>query len=169
MITPPSLEESPFTLFLRGEVDCPVESRTTDIVAENEHAIALVCSRQIAGHEGHMLVLSKAQYPTLLDLPDVVGSAVFSLTKKVAAAMVQALRCDGVTAIQNNGRASDQTVFHYHVHLVPRYHDDSFLRLYADHSTTQVRRAAEERAVWAAAIRSAMASVTPSTSHPATP
>ena len=46
------------------------------------------------------------------------------LSKKVASAMKETLNCDGVNIVQNNGEAAGQTVFHFHMHIIPRYKDD---------------------------------------------
>ncbi|MFN5063561.1 MAG: HIT family protein [Pseudomonadota bacterium] len=140
-MTPPQFAlpdyQSPFNLFLRGVEVAPVESRRGDVIYESEHVLGMVCSRQIPGHEGHSLVISKVQYQSILDLPVNIGQEVFAATKLVSQALVSALGCDGVMIIQNNGQASDQTVFHYHVHVVPRWNGDKFLDLYATHSETQ--------------------------------
>lgn len=138
--------ESPFSMFLRGIETTPVESRRVDVVYESPDVLALVCSRQIPGHEGHSLVISKKQYASIFDLPTKIGQEIFAATQVVCRAMVQALGCDGVTILQNNGQASDQTVFHYHVHVIPRWKGDNFLALYAKHTETQKVMAVEERA-----------------------
>ena len=46
------------------------------------------------------------------------------LAKRMAGAMTEALNCDGFNLVQNNGEAAGQTVFHFHMHLIPRYHND---------------------------------------------
>ena len=49
----------------------------------------------------------------------------FILAKKMAAKMMETLHCDGVNIVQNNGVAAGQTVFHFHIHLIPRYEGDN--------------------------------------------
>jgi histidine triad (HIT) family protein len=149
---------SPFSLFLRGIEQEPVESRRSDIVHETRHALAIICSRQIPGHEGHVLVISKYQYANLFELPLDIGKEVFEVTQLVARAMLQAFACTGITVIQNNGAASDQTVFHYHVHLVPRFDGDNFLAKYAKHTETQQRMSPEARAELAERLRACLLS-----------
>ena len=48
----------------------------------------------------------------------------FVLAKKTAARLQKALGCDGMNIVQNNGTAAGQTVFHFHMHLIPRWEDD---------------------------------------------
>jgi histidine triad (HIT) family protein len=149
----PSDYESPFTLFFRGIEVAPVESRRGDVIYESEGVLAMVCSRQIPGHEGHSLVISKRPYVSIFDLPVAVGQEVFAATQLVSQALVSAFGCDGVTIIQNNGQASDQTVFHYHVHVIPRWKSDTFLDLYAAHSETQKLMPADQRAQIGSSLR----------------
>jgi histidine triad (HIT) family protein len=129
--------ESPFSLFLRGIETPPVETRQGDVVYETPDVLGVICSRQISGHEGHSLIISKGQFESIFDLPTHIGQEVFAVTQRLSQAMQQAFGCDGITIIQNNGQASDQTVFHYHVHVIPRWKGDNFLKLYASHSETQ--------------------------------
>lgn len=145
--------QSPFDLFLKGIEVAPVESRRGDVIYESDTVLGMVCSRQIPGHEGHSLVISKTQYQSIFDLPVSIGQEVFVVTKLVSQALVKAYGCDGVIILQNNGQASDQTVFHYHVHVIPRWVGDTFLILYAAHSETQKLMPADKRAEIAAALR----------------
>ena len=59
-----------------------------------------------------------------LILPDEDASAVFVLAKKLATKMTEILHCDGFNIVQNNGEVAGQTVFHFHMHLIPRYLND---------------------------------------------
>jgi histidine triad (HIT) family protein len=73
---------------------------------------------------GHTLVVCKEELPGLLDLsPELLG-AVARTTQVVARALTAALKPDGFNLIQNNGKAAGQVVFHYHVHIIPRWEGD---------------------------------------------
>jgi histidine triad (HIT) family protein len=74
--------------------------------------------------DGHLLVIPRTHAPDLWSLPEDEGVAVFRSVRRVAHAMRDGLRPDGLNVLQSNGRAALQTVFHYHVHLIPRYHGD---------------------------------------------
>ena len=74
--------------------------------------------------KGHALILSKQHYANLYELPDELAEKVIRLAKKMVIAMTKALQCDGFNVVQNNGEAAGQTVFHFHMHLIPRYKDD---------------------------------------------
>ena len=75
--------------------------------------------------KGHALILPKEHFTNLYELPDdTVGNAM-KLAKKMAAEISQKLKCDGLNIVQNNGAAAGQTVFHFHIHLIPRYKSDA--------------------------------------------
>ena len=69
---------------------------------------------------GHALILPKEHYANVIALPEEVTAKAFILAKKMAAKMMEVLHCDGVNVVQNNGEAAGQTVFHFHIHLIPR-------------------------------------------------
>lgn len=70
---------------------------------------------------GHVLIIPKNHYEDFFSIPDEVAQDIFVLAKKTATALKEILGCDGINVLQNNGRAAGQTVFHYHIHLIPRY------------------------------------------------
>lgn len=74
--------------------------------------------------KGHALILPKEHYANIYEIPDELASKSIILAKKMAGIMTRALNCDGFNIVQNNGEPAGQTVFHFHVHLIPRYEDD---------------------------------------------
>lgn len=74
--------------------------------------------------KGHALILPKEHYANLYELDDEVAAKVLVLAKKMITKLTDLLGCDGYNIVQNNGEAAGQTVFHFHMHLIPRYKDD---------------------------------------------
>lgn len=74
--------------------------------------------------KGHALILPKDHYANLYEIPEEVAGEVMCLAKKMAVTMTEKLGCDGFNLLQNNGEAAGQTVFHFHMHLIPRYAQD---------------------------------------------
>lgn len=74
--------------------------------------------------KGHALILPKAHYANIYEIPEELAAKAIVLAKKMAGIMTEALDCDGFNIVQNNGEAAGQTVFHFHMHLIPRYKDD---------------------------------------------
>ena len=71
--------------------------------------------------KGHSLILPKEHYANLYEIPDEIAAKVFPLAKKLVSHMTEVLKCDGFNVLQNNGETAGQTVFHFHMHLIPRY------------------------------------------------
>ncbi len=74
--------------------------------------------------KGHALILPKDHADNLYELSDETAKKVMVLAKKLAGTMTEKLQCDGFNLVQNNGEAAGQTVFHFHMHLIPRYKED---------------------------------------------
>ena len=71
--------------------------------------------------KGHALILPKAHFKDVCELDEAVAAKVLPLGAKIGAAMKEALGCAGFNLVQNNGAAAGQTVFHFHMHVIPRY------------------------------------------------
>ena len=74
--------------------------------------------------KGHALILPKQHFANLYEIDDETLAKVAKLSKKIVAYETEALKCDGYNIVQNNGETAGQTVFHYHMHLIPRYDSD---------------------------------------------
>lgn len=74
--------------------------------------------------KGHALILPKEHYADLYELPEELAGEAMKLAKKMVTKMTDRLGCEGFNLIQNNGDMAGQTVFHFHVHMIPRYQAD---------------------------------------------
>ena len=75
--------------------------------------------------KGHALIIPKEHYRNLYDIDEELASKAIVLAKKMVKKMTDVLGCDGYNIVQNNEEAAGQTVFHFHMHLIPRYKDDN--------------------------------------------
>jgi len=92
------------------------------VVHEDEHTLAFMDLGQV--NPGHVLVALKAHAENLYALDDAQAGAVLRAAARVARAIRDAFAPQGLSVYQANGKAAGQTVFHYHVHLVPRHEGD---------------------------------------------
>lgn len=74
--------------------------------------------------KGHALILPKEHYANIYEIDDEVLAKASKLAKKIITHEKDVLKCDGYNVVQNNGEVAGQTVFHYHMHLIPRYASD---------------------------------------------
>ncbi len=101
-----------FARILRGEI--PAHR-----VLEDDAVIAIMDA--MPQSDGHALVIPKAAAENLFDLEPALAAAVMRTGQRVALAVRQAFQPDGLTLLQFNGAEAGQTVFHFHLHIVPRY------------------------------------------------
>ena len=89
---------------------------------------------------GHVLILTKEHYDNIYEIDAETAGKLFSLASVIARAMKKVLNCDGMNILQNNGTVAGQTVFHFHLHLIPRYEGDSVGELWTPGSLTEEDR-----------------------------
>ena len=96
---------------------CRIVARTapSDVIAEDDEVIVFLSL------EDHPLVVPKAHVPDIFGLSDALGAALMRQTIRVAKAVKVGLACDGVYLTQVNGAAAGQDVFHFHLHVYPRW------------------------------------------------
>ena len=74
--------------------------------------------------KGHVIILPKAHVANVFELGDDIAAKIYVVAKKIAIAVKEVTGCDGVNILQNNGEAAGQTVFHLHMHVIPRWKED---------------------------------------------
>lgn len=92
------------------------------VVHEDEHTLAFMDIGQV--NPGHVLVAAKAHAENIYGLEDAQAGAVFRSAARVARAIRDAFAPEGLSVYQANGKPAGQTVFHFHMHLVPRHDAD---------------------------------------------
>lgn len=86
---------------------------------------------------GHALILVKKHAENVYEVDDEIASKVFVLAKKMAGIMTEVFNCDGFNIVQNNGKCAGQSVFHFHMHLIPRYIDDNAIKFWKAKETSE--------------------------------
>ena len=127
------------------------------VVHEDDHTIAFMDLGQV--NPGHVLVATKAHVENVFGLDDVQAGAVFRTVTRIARASRDAFGAPGMTIFQANGKAGAQTVFHFHMHVLPRLENDGMsLAWPAKNPPRETLRAYSEK------IRAALASPTKASS-----
>ena len=109
------MQPSVFTRIVSGEIPAAK-------VYEDEHTIAFMDAGQV--NPGHVIVATKRQLETILDLDDELAAALFRTAARVARAIDRAFKPEGITVLQANKPAGWQTVPHVHLHVLPRHTGD---------------------------------------------
>src|SRR5690606_7829846 len=124
-----------------------------DIIHRDDQVAAIVASKWWPRNKGHVLIIPTRHFENIYDLLPELGADIQRVTRDISLAMKRAYGCDGVSTRQHNEPAGLQSVWHYHVHLYPRYRRD-FLNLTWGRATT-----AEQRHPYAERLRESLASV----------
>ncbi len=126
-------------------------TRQSDVVYRNSLATAFIAAKWWPNNPGHVLVVPNPHFENLFDLPTRYAAYIHEAAQVVARAMKAAYGCQGISTRQHNEPAGQQDVFHYHLHVYPRYlQDDLYL-------TTGLPAAPEDRASAGDRIRQAIA------------
>lgn len=88
-------------------------------IFENEHVVAFLDISQVT--KGHTLVIPKVHKENVFELTPEIAKNIFETVPEIANALKSVYHPQGLNIVNNNGEAAGQTVFHYHVHLIPRY------------------------------------------------
>lgn len=140
--------DCPFCRNIRtGEADFPLE-----IVYRTATVFVKINPRWRLHNPGSVLVIPIDHYENIFDLPDTLATPIHSAARSAAAAMKEAFGCDGISLRQHNEPAGSQDVWHYHLHVIPRWHNDDLDRHPAAPADTDEiqRRAQQLRNAWPA-------------------
>lgn len=143
----PSGYDCPFCAIVAGRDAPPPYSREADVVLRAAGATAFVSSRWWPHNPGHVLVVPDTHVENLYALVPALAAPVHEAARRVALAMKHVYGCPGTSTRQHNEPAGNQEVWHYHLHVFPRYEGD---RLYELEGRTT---SPEERAPYAARLR----------------
>lgn len=88
--------------------------------------------------KGHVLIIPKEHFKDIYEIDAITAGKLFQLATVVARALKEVLHCDGLNVLQNNGLIAGQTVYHFHMHLIPRYEGDDVTIGWKEHSTEDI-------------------------------
>ncbi|NLN51118.1 MAG: HIT family protein [Acholeplasmataceae bacterium] len=104
----------------------------SNIVYEDDLVIAFLDISQAT--KAHTLVVPKKDYQNIYQLDEKTAGHLFKVVVKISQAIKKAFQPDGLNIVNNNGAVAGQSVFHYHIHIIPRYKGDDFSIKYVNHS-----------------------------------
>lgn len=149
----PNEYQCPFCLLVQGIENEYVLSTASDIILQNEVVTAFVSSHQWPRNQGNVLIVPNQHFENIFELPPALAVNIQQAAQRVALAMKQVYGCDGVSTRQHNEPAGSQDVWHYHLHVTPRYLGDLF---YATAVMEKALMPQEERGYHAVRLRNAI-------------
>lgn len=112
------------------------------VIFRNDSITAFIAGKWWKSNPGHMIIIPTNHIENIYDMPETIGHQIFDFSKKVAIALKEKYQCDGVSTRQHNEPAGNQDVYHYHLHVFPRYENDN---LYLNHQDTYWPSAEEKQ------------------------
>ncbi len=124
-------------------------TKQADIFFQDEDLVGIIASHGWETNKGHVLVFPKKHTENIFDIEDALLSKIHTFAKKVAQVLKDEYKCEGITIRQNNEQPGDQDVWHYHVHVFPRYIGDNINQIPGLRKQSDTK----ERAEYAARLR----------------
>jgi histidine triad (HIT) family protein len=143
----------PFCLLIAGIENEHVHSVKSDIIYHDDSVTAFIGSQQWKNNHGNTIIVPNEHFENIYDLPISYAQDIHRVAKMLALAMKAVYKCDGVSTRQHNEPGGSQDVWHYHLHVVPRYKDDDY------YATPREFMSVNERAIYAEKIRSQLATI----------
>lgn len=116
------------------------------IIYENNDIISFMDLYPVS--KGHVLVCPKVGYKDIFEIPSDILAKLIKVTKMLAEVIKKTFNCDGINLVNNNGAAASQAVFHYHMHIIPRYLNDKVEIIFPHNEISE-----EIRKSWAEEIK----------------
>ena len=143
----PSDYVCPFCSLIKGREVVESQLKSTDIIHQTADVTTFIATRKYPNNKGHVLIVPNEHFENIYDLPLDISAKVHALSRDVALAMKSEYQCDGIMLRQHNEPAGDQNIWHYHLHVIPRYENDDF------HNSHKFSFDADERAQYASKLR----------------
>ena len=106
-------------------VFCKIVSNQIDAYKLYEDQDCIVILDKFPNNIGHSLIIPKKHVKNIFELDDNLAAKILKLANKISNAMQKSLKPDGIHLLQNNNKGANQTVDHFHMHIIPRYFGDT--------------------------------------------
>jgi histidine triad (HIT) family protein len=122
-------------------------TKQDDIVYKDDYVTAFIASGWWRNNKGHVIIIPNEHIENIYDLPAKLSYSIHDVEKQISLALKETYKCDGVSSRQHNEPFGGQDVWHYHIHVFPRYKDDNLYKTDRENSKP------EERVAYAKKIR----------------
>jgi histidine triad (HIT) family protein len=143
----PENYECPFCLVVNGGSNPPPWTCQQEVVYRDEFVTAFISAAWWPNNPGHVIIVPNAHYENIYDLPLEIATRIHRAAREIAIAFKMVYGCDGTSTRQHNEPAGYQEVWHYHLHVFPRYTGDNLYK------TDRHIAAIEERVAYAEKLR----------------
>lgn len=118
----------PFCNIVKGIENEHVYTKQKDIIYKDDYITAFIASGWWENNKGHVIIIPNKHIENLYDLSSQISYKIHDFEREVAIALKEVYKCDGVSTRQHNEPSGDQDVWHYHLHVFPRYKNDNLYK-----------------------------------------
>jgi len=122
--------QCPFCKIAKGIEDKQVITKQSDIFYRDNNITAFVSSHCWPNNQGNVIIIPNQHIENIYSLPDSLSHQIHDFEKQVAIALKKVYQCDGVSSRQHNEPSGNQKIWHYHLHIFPRYENDNLYQLH---------------------------------------
>lgn len=123
--------------------------KQSDIFYQDDYTLAFIALKWRPNNLGHALIIPKQHVENLYELPHELGGHLLAAARKIAIAFKEVYQCEGISTRQHNEPVGGQNIFHYHMHIFPRFKNDYLYEL----SNNRISTTPKERLVYAEKLR----------------
>lgn len=114
-------------------------TKQADVVYRDEYITAFIAASWWKNNKGHVIIVPNKHIENLYDLPSDLSHRIHDLEREIAIALKETYKCDGVSSRQHNEPCGNQEVWHYHLHVFPRYKNDNLYKTDRESSKPEER------------------------------
>ena len=130
----------PFCLVVQGTENEHVLTRQDDIFYQDRFITAFISAGGFGKNKGHALIIPNQHFENIYELPSDVSAKIHAFAKEVALAFKKTYNCDGTSTRQHNEHCGNQDVWHYHLHVFPRYENDNLYSAKRENISVEERK-----------------------------
>lgn len=129
----------PFCLIVDGVENEQINTKQNDIIYKDDYVTAFISSSWWKNNKGHVIIIPNKHIENIYDLPSEFSYRIHDLEKEIALALKETYKSDGVSSRQHNEPCGNQDVWHYHLHVFPRYKGDNLYKTDRENSNPEER------------------------------
>jgi histidine triad (HIT) family protein len=131
----------PFCQIVEGIENEHIYTKQKDIIYKDNYVTAFISSCWWKNNKGHVIIIPNKHIENLYDMPSPLSYRIHDLEREIALALKETYQCDGVSSRQHNEPSGNQEVWHYHLHVFPRYQNDNLYKTDRQNSKPEERLA----------------------------
>lgn len=134
----------PLCLIIKNNNNSGIWAKVSDVFYKDKYITGFIGSKKWPNNRVSMIIIPNEHYENLYDIPEEYGHKIFDFSKKLAIALKEIYKCDGISTRQHNEPAGNQDAWHYHLHVTPRFENDELYQRQKEFTILSPEKRAKE-------------------------